>query len=192
MKNFEYELPEGYTSKMEIDAKDKKIGIIFNVLALVFLILIIIIGVTIYKSVYKEIVFNYKIIYILPFMFTMIIYIILHELVHGLFYKIFTKQKLVFGLSWSCAFCGVPNIYVYRKAAMYTIIAPFVIFTIVFLVPLFFISEFSLFILVLIIFGAHFGGCVGDLYLFVLLLFKFKDKNTLLNDTGPKQNIFMR
>jgi hypothetical protein len=38
----------------------------------------------------------------------------------------------------------------------------------------------------------HLGGCVGDDYVTLLFLFKFKDKTTLVQDTGPKQTIYVK
>ena len=42
-----------------------------------------------------------------------------------------------------------------------------------------------------ILFAIHFGGCIGDLYMTALLLFRYKDPRTLMNDTGPKQTIYL-
>ena len=118
----------------------------------------------------------------------MIAYIILHELTHGLVYKVMTKQKLTFGLTLSCAFCGVPNIYVTRKTALLAILAPFVVFTIIF-IPLIIVLPANMINLALvIIFGIHFSGCVGDLYGTIVLI-TLKGK-ILMNDTGPKQTFY--
>ena len=42
MENYYNELPEGYELKKEIDATDKKTGIIFNVFALIIMAVLII------------------------------------------------------------------------------------------------------------------------------------------------------
>ena len=123
----------------------------------------------------------------------MIGYVVLHELVHGIAYKTLTGEKLTFGLSWSCAFCGVPNIYTYRKTAMISVIAPFAVFTVLLLpllVLLYFISPLY-FLIVAFIFGLHAGGCSGDLYVLYLLAVKFKDKRVLMRDTGPEQFFYV-
>ena len=44
--------------------------------------------------------------------------------------------------------------------------------------------------LVILLFATHFGGCIGDMYCIYLLLFKLP-KNTLVNDTGPKQTFYV-
>ncbi|MCQ2122483.1 MAG: DUF3267 domain-containing protein, partial [Fibrobacter sp.] len=61
----------------------------------------------------------------------MLVYIVLHELVHGAVYKLLTGQKLTFGFKASVAYCGVPDIYVYRRTALAALLAPFVVFDIV-------------------------------------------------------------
>ena len=124
---------------------------------------------------------------------SMLAYIVLHELTHGLAYKALTKEKLAFGMSWSCASCGVPDIFTYRKTTMISVLAPFVVFTVVLLpltVWLYFVNPLaylgSAFLL-----GLHLGGCSGDLFVFGLLVCKFKDKRTLVRDTGPQQYFFV-
>ncbi|MBR5044032.1 MAG: hypothetical protein IKX66_01680, partial [Clostridia bacterium] len=42
----------------------------------------------------------------------------------------------------------------------------------------------------LVLFAFHFGGCVGDLYDTVLLLFRLKGK-LLMRDTGPMQTFYI-
>ena len=123
----------------------------------------------------------------------MIAYIVLHELVHGLVYKIFTGEKLTFGLSWSCAFCGVPKIFTYRRTALYAVSAPLILFTLIFIPVLAAAYYFSsvYFMLSSIIFGLHLGGCIGDMYIMYLFLFKYKNKNALMNDTGPVMTLYI-
>ena len=53
MTNYYNELPEGYNLKKEIDATDKKTGIIFNVAAL-FIIAVIIVGLFFIKKIKIE------------------------------------------------------------------------------------------------------------------------------------------
>ena len=54
----------------------------------------------------------------LVFFLMLVLYILLHELVHGAAYKLLTGRKLTFGLTLSVAYCGVPDIFVYRNAAL--------------------------------------------------------------------------
>ncbi len=120
-------------------------------------------------------------------MLALIAYLVLHELAHGAAYRTLTHQKLRFGISPSAAFCGVPDIYVYRRTALISLLTPFVLFIPVFLIPAFLLPNAWDKIYVLFLFAMHIGGCSGDLYDTALYLFKFKDPATLMQDTGPKQ-----
>ena len=126
------------------------------------------------------------------FMVVIIAYVVLHELLHGLVFKLMTKQKLTFGLTLAAAYCGVPNIYVYRKTALLSLLAPFTVFLPVFLVPMFFLQNYLDILLFAFMLGMHVGGCSGDLYDTFLFLFKYRDPSTLMHDTGPKQVIYVK
>ena len=95
MENYYNELPEGYELKKEIDATDKKTGIIFNVFALIIMA-VLIIGLFFIKNIKIELgeenLGKYYISTVV-FLVAMVLYIILHELVHGIAYKALTKQK---------------------------------------------------------------------------------------------------
>lgn len=198
-RNFERELPAGYKQALYINAKDKKFGIIFNLIAILVLALVMVGAVLSLEFSGKlslslfELEFIQLTVAYLVFFASMIGYIILHELVHGISYKTLTGEKLTFGLSWSCAFCGVPNIYIYRKTAIISVLAPFVLFTLI-LIPilafLYFSSPFY-YLIISFIFGLHLGGCSGDLYVSYLLATKFKDRKTLIRDTGPEQFFYV-
>lgn len=117
----------------------------------------------------------------------------MHELVHGITYKIFTGSKLTFGLTLTVAFCGVPDIYVRKKASIAALIMPFTVFSIIFIaliIGLWFVSPLYG-ILSGAIFAIHLGGCVRDLHWTLLYLTKFKHCNTLMRDTGPKQWLYI-
>lgn len=197
--HFERDLPMGYKQALYINAKNAKFGIIFNLIALAVLALVMAVAIgslhlgnklssDILDMEYVQLMVAYVV-----FFGSMVAYIILHELVHGIAYKTLTGEKLTFGLSWSCAFCGVPNIYTYRKTVMISVIAPFAVFTVLLLpllVLLYFISPLY-FLIVAFIFGFHAGGCSGDLYVLYLLTVKFKDKRVLMRDTGPEQFFYV-
>lgn len=199
-KNFENELPNGYRQVYYINAKDVKIGLIFNFIALVVLIIVEVISFNLLKLYDKPLseLIDYNPINLfygsIVLLLSMIVYTILHELVHGIAYKTLTKEKLTFGLSWSCAFCGVPKIYTYRKTAIIAVIAPFAVFSIILLLllaVLYFLSPLY-YLIISFVFGLHLGGCSGDLYVLYLFLVKFKNKNTLMKDTGPEQFFYIK
>jgi len=199
MKHFEAELPQGYVEAKTIDAANKKTGIVLNVLAAVISVVVFIaIWLVVFRAEpvsqsIKRILVNESwvtVVAIVVFAVGELCYLVLHELVHGLSYKLFTKQKLKFGLTLTCAYCGVPNIYVYRTAALVSLLAPFVTFIPVFLVPMFFVPYLWKVVLALFL-SLHVGGCVGDLYDTGLYVFCFRDKRTLMRDTGPKQTFYV-
>ncbi len=195
MKHYELKLLENYKLAKVIDGKNTKIALIMNLVAIPIMIALLVIGCFIYYNVhgdFKFIVDTSNIFAVIIYFVGFIIAIIIHELIHGLFFKIFTKQKLTFGISWSAAYCGVPNVYVKRKAMMITCMAPCLILSIVLLIPLFLITDIIYFVFVLLIFASHFAGCCGDIYVFILLLFKYRDNETLIQDTGLKQTFYVK
>lgn len=196
MKHYEVELPEEYESVKVIDAKDKKTVILMNVVVIIITFLLIYLGILIYKAINGPITFEIynpnTLLAWLVMLILLIVVTIIHELVHGLFYKIFTKEKLTFGFTLSVAYCGVPHIYVYRKAMIVTAMAPCLILSTVLIVPLLLANSFIWFLVWLVLFSVHFAGCVGDIYSTFLLCFKYKSPTTLINDTGPKQTIYQK
>ena len=195
-KNFEKTLPDGFEKAFTLDAKSTKAGLILNLIALLVLGICAAIGfyLTLLKPVAdKELDPIEMLIALCIFLLIIIVYTVLHELVHGAAYKALTDEKLTFGLSWSCAFCGVPNIYTYRRTALIACSAPMIFFTVLtlpILAALYFVNSVY-FMLGTAFFGLHLGGCSGDFYVCWLLLFHFKDKNTLMNDTGPVMTLYV-
>lgn len=194
MKRFETELPEGYREVFCIDAKSKKTGLIMNGIALVLFVLVLLpFALTFDPARIPELVNSRGLLTMyLIFLLGMVVYMVLHELTHGAAYKILTKQKLTFGLTWSAAFCGVPQIYCYRTVMLISILAPFVVFTAVLLpLTLAFSGYTAVYAGLVLLFCAHVAGCVGDLYGTVLMIFRFRNSDLLVNDTGPKQTFYL-
>ncbi len=191
-KNYYSELPENYAEDYVIDAKNKKTIIIMNIAATV--ISIALVAGSFLISVSKGLRFQGYTGLIVPaliFLVSNIAYVVMHELLHGLAYKIFTGEKLAFGVSLTVAFCGVPSLYIKKKAALIAVLTPFVVFSVAFGVPLFFISDPMAFLVVALLFSVHVSGCVGDLFGAFLLIFRYKGKDVLVNDTGPRQTYYL-
>lgn len=188
-KNFERELPEGYVEVFSFDAKDKKTVVKMNVIALAVSLALLLIPL-VWMGVPRWAIAH-------PFVFPLIlipsiaVYMIMHELVHGIAYKLLTHEKLTFGLTTSVAYCGVPDIYVYRRAALISLLAPFTVFGIIFLLGMIIFWGTAAGYLFGILFAVHIGGCAGDLYDTWLYLTRFKDPLTLMRDTGPKQTFYL-
>ncbi len=207
--NFERSLPDGYEQVLHLSAKDVKVGILMNlgalaVTALAYLILILPTSALLLprlsaadNDVALDFVYGILIgaVAFLPF-------VVLHELIHGWAYKKKTGEKLTFGISWSCAYCGVPNIYTYRATALYSLLAPMTLIsaftllgglvcaTVSLCLPAVSSAQGVLVLLVgafISVFACHLGGCVGDGYMALLFAFKLRDPRTLMRDTGPEQ-----
>ena len=191
--NFYYEVPDNYEIVKVIDAKNVKTMLLMNFVAILIAIPLISFFVKIvFRSIFNEnLVLSEIIPYYFSFLIILILYLIMHELTHGIFYKIFTHEKLTFGLTLTVAYCGVPKIYVKRIPALITTLAPFVVFSIVLGVPLFFEIKPLIFLLISLLFSIHVSGCTGDLWVALILIFKYRGKKLLVNDTGPKQSFYV-
>lgn len=189
-KRFEKVLPEGYSEAKTVDAADRKLGVIMNIAALAVMAAIVALTAALVRP--GDFFSAYSLPRNLILIGAMLAYIVLHELVHGLAYKCLTGEKLTFGLTLTVAYCGVPDIYVYRKTAMIALLAPFVVFLPVFLLPVLLCAEPWDQVYAAILLGMHVGGCAGDLYDTFLYLFRFRDPATLMRDTGPKQTFYKK
>ena len=193
-KNFERVLPEGYRLAVHLDAKSVKLGVIMNLAALVLAAVVMALAVFAFVLLggARERISVPPLIALSVFCVGELGYMVLHELTHGFVYKHTTGEKLTFGMSWSCAFCGVPNIYVYRKTAIRACAAPLVVFSAIFLlltVVSYCLSPILYFVFALLL-ALHLGGCSGDIY-GLLLLAKHKDARVLMRDTGPEQFLYV-
>jgi len=186
-KDFEFEVPEGYRQVYHIDAADKKTGLKLTLGAMA--ILIVVVAVLFVFADLKSLDFGKLIEYDLAFIGIALVYIVVHELTHGAVYKALTHQKLRFGITWSAAFCGVPDIYTYRRTALLSLVAPLTVWTIVLLPLTIWLRgvDTGWYITIGLIFAIHISGCVGDMYVTWLFLTKYKDPRTLMRDTGPEQ-----
>lgn len=198
-KNYENAIPQDYVLVKHVDAKnDKSQMAVYTALSFVppLILLPIFILIARYCNGYKMSDLIQDHLNLIPIFITcivLILYIVLHELVHGLTYKVFTGAKLKFGLTLTVAFCGVPEIYVRKKASFAALVMPFFVFSILFIaltIGLWFLSPFYG-VLSGAVLAIHIGGCVGDLHWALMYLTKFKHCNTLMRDTGPEQWLYI-
>ena len=193
-KTFERDLPRGYRLVQTVDAKDTVVGLLLTLGSFVLMVpAVVLLMIPVFASFDRFFEDAEQLLAVMPaFLVITVAYLILHELVHGIAYKKLTGEKLTFGISWSCAYCGVPHIFTYRKIALISVLAPFVVFTVVFLVILpFAFAHPWLYLALTLVFGMHIGGCIGDLYVACLFLFKYKNPAALMNDTGPCMTFFL-
>lgn len=194
MKNYETTLPENYREDFIIDAENKKTIILLNIVGLLLLFAVLLPLLSWLKrqsGAAAGQLFNLDLLQYFALLVILIAYIFAHELTHGAAYHFLTHEKLTYGLTPAAAYCGVPDIYVYKKPLLIAVLAPFVVFDIVFvLCILFFPAAWkSAFALILSI---HVSGCIGDLYVSILLIFRYRGRPDLLvNDTGPKQTFYL-
>lgn len=188
-KKFEKELPQGYEADFTVDAENKKTAVLMNVAALVITAILIVASYFLIKP--TDFLENFRVSRYFIVVGVLFVYIVLHELVHGIAYKLMTKQKLKFGITFSAAFCGVPDIYVYRKTALVSLLAPLTVFSVLLILAAVLLKNEWDKLYALILFSIHFGSCAGDIYDTVLYLFKFRDSSVLMRDTGPKQTFYV-
>ena len=187
-KDYEIVLPQGYESVLTIDATDKKFALRMNLAALIPMVPAMLLA--------WRMIWNTPVAYfpqkMLGFFAALLLYVVLHELVHGVAYRVLTHRKLTFGLKLTCAYCGVPDIYCYRRTALISLLAPFTVFTILFAALAVFLGDTMLRACAVILLGMHLGGCSGDLYDSWLYLTRFRDPLTLMRDTGPAQTFYVK
>lgn len=190
--NWSKELPEGFKQVYCIDAKDKKTS--RRMLIGSFLLTVVVMIPFAFDLVANRANINTD--NIIPvyigFIAAMILYTVLHELVHGAVYKIITHQKLTYGMTLTVAFCGVPDLFIKRSSEFYSILAPFVVFNLVYAAALIVMERSLAWYLVAVLFAIHVGGCVGDLWGSLYMATHYKDKTMFVNDTGPKQTFFIK
>ena len=187
-KNYELELPAGYENVLTIDATNKKLSLRLNLLGLIPLIACLLLAWHVVPKDFDESFGSKALIYL----GAMLLYIVLHELVHGIAYRALTHRKLTFGMKLTCAYCGVPDIYCYRRTALISLLAPFTVFTVVFAALALCLNDAVLRAFSIVLLGQHLAGCSGDLYNTWLYLTRFRDPMTLMRDTGPVQSFYVK
>ena len=190
-ETFEFEVPAGYREVYHIDASNKKTGLKMTLGATGILVVLVVLVVL--WADFSKFDFSRIIIYDIVWIVTMLVYVVLHELVHGAVYKALTHQKLKFGITWSAAFCGVPDIYTYRRTALLSLVAPLTVFTVILLPLAVWLHSVDMgwYMVAGLTFALHLSGCIGDMYMTRLFLKKYTDPRTLMRDTGPAQWMYV-
>lgn len=193
-RNYESTLPEGYVPQLTVDFTQKKPALVMNLAALAVMAVLCVLFWRLIRpwdalletppeAVWRK---------LLVFAVSAVVYLVLHELLHGAAYHLLTGHRLTFGLTWSAAYCGVPDIFVYRKAALTALLTPFAVFSVVFPLLMVLLSDPVDKFIAGFLLACHIGGCAGDLYDTGLYLFRFRDPATLMQDTGPKQTFYTK
>lgn len=195
MEAFYKELPDNYEMVFKVDINSKKTTLLLSLVNLLItaVLLALVIALPFIYTPASAVPRLSPDIYFLLFAVLLFLYIILHELTHGAAYKILTHEKLTFGITLTCAFCGVPDIYVSRRTSLIALCAPLVVFSVIFgalSIGMYF-YDYYLFYVFGGLFAFHLGGCVGDIYDLILLNGRFKDDRILIKDTGPAQTFYL-
>ena len=190
-ETFEFEVPAGYREVYHIDASNRKTGLKMTLGATGILVVLVVLVVL--WADFSKFDFSRIITYDIAWIVTMLVYVVLHELVHGAVYKALTHQKLRFGITWNAAFCGVPDIYTYRRTALLSLVAPLTVFTVILLPLMIWLHSVDMgwYLVAGLTFALHLSGCVGDMYVTWLFLRKYTDPRTLMRDTGPAQWMYV-
>lgn len=190
MRTYEETLPEGYVTAKTVDAADKKFGMTVRTVSLAVTASVAAASYFIIRP--RDFFHNFDGIVILIILSAAAAYLLLHELVHGAAYWLLTRRKLKFGVTAAAAYCGVPDVYVYRSCALTSLFAPLAVFIAAFGGAAAVLeNEWHKFFAAVLL-AYHLGGCVGDIYNMILLLFRFRDRSTLMRDTGPKQIFYVK
>jgi len=186
-------LPEGYKIDYSIDLlKNRKKLIMINFLGLALAIPVVLAYILVIVFTTKTLDLSemeISTVQMLVFIIVLIAYIFLHELTHAIFFKLATKSKVKFGFHGIMASASVPGIYFYKKPYLIAGLAPAVIFTVIFVIFMFFLDNIDL-LLLFIVFASHFTGCVGDFYI-AYKLKKYPD-DTLIEDTGTGMKFYIK
>ena len=102
-------MPAHYKQVLYINAKNAKLGIVFNLIAVAVVIAVMTVAILllhaggalswdIFRGGATKLLVAYAV-----FIVALLRYIVLHEITHGIAYKALTGEKLTFGMSWSCA-----------------------------------------------------------------------------------------
>ncbi len=118
---------------------------------------------------------------------SMIAYITFHELVHAVVFKYYALGKVKLGFHVIYASASVPTDYFYKKEYMYIGLAPLVVFSILFTIPLFFTNNWW-FLFFFVLLTIHISGCVGDIY--VASKLRRYPSDTLINDQGISMTFY--
>ena len=194
-KRYETTLPEGYRLAHAINFRTRRTTMRFGLLSLAILALTMLLSsLAILGQPARNFALTGTEFYVgyAVFFVSMVVYLVLHELTHGLFYKIFTGRKLTYGISLSCAYCGVPDVYLYRRCAICAALAPFLLFNVVFAILLAYLYTVHplAYLGGAFMLGMHLGGCIGDLYVTYLAL-KWRTPALLIRDTGAEQFFYL-
>lgn len=186
MKHYENVLPEQYVEIDHVRFDDVKTGFLYDLKAVLPGILLTIIGWIIVRPTIVQVLVSLVI-----FAVSIYPYFSLHEIVHGVVIKVMTGQRVEIGFNKSGAYCGMPELYMYRPVAVRCTAAPLVVFSILFGIgDVILIAADNWMSLPLgLLLTLHLLGCRSDVNL-LKIMEKYHDDSLLIKDTGAEQWFF--
>lgn len=196
LENYYKELPQGFSESYCINAKKLSDGIILNLIGGLLSIAVIVVGYIAKFGLKFYHLYEYEgeplilLAALFVLLVSLIAYLIVHELTHGAAYKLLTNQKLRFGLTLTVAYCGLKEGFVNKKVSLIATLAPFVLHSIWMIIAIIFTPADVWALMLILLFALHFGGCVGDLWVTCILMFKYRKEQVLVCDDGPCQRFY--
>lgn len=187
MRYYELDLPSRYTEVAYVRFDNVKTGFLYDMKAVFPGILLTMIGWIFVKLTISQILIALGILAV-----SIYPYFSLHEIIHGTVVKIMTGQRVEIGFNKSGAYCGMPELYMYRTVAVYCTAAPLVVFSLLFgfgTVILIAAGHWLFFPLGLLLI-LHLLGCRSDVNL-LKELGKYKKQSMLVKDTGGEQWFYL-
>lgn len=185
MKTYEEKVPEGYVLKRKINFKDSKTSLILNGVGAGLMLLILIPLLIVFTPKLDASAIKWW--HLLVFTLAYLVYVTLHEFTHAIVGYALTRKRAKFGTNFIFAWCHFENVYFYKIPALLTVLAPFVIYSIALIIPAILVKSVVLKFFLWVFFVAHLGGCVGDLYDAILLLFFNNSKDVLMGEEKLEQ-----
>lgn len=187
MKTYELRLPVNYHKVADVQFDDASTGLLSDVKSVLPGVLLIVSGWLWVKPDISQILFSS-----LLFAGAIYPYFCLHELIHGLIYKLMSVQHIRIGFNKSGAYCAVPDVFLYRKAAVMSAAAPLAVFSLLFAVMeiwAFFVNNW-LFLFFGMLLTFHLLACRSDVHL-LRELNKYKSGGLLVQDKGALQSLYL-
>lgn len=185
MKTYEEKVPEGYVLKRKINFKDSKTSLILNGVGAGLMLLFLIPLLIVFTPKLDASAIKWW--HLLVFTLAYLVYVTLHEFTHAIVGYALTHKKAKFGTNFIFAWCHFENVYFYKMSALLTVLAPFVIYSIALIIPAILVGNAVLKFYLLVFLVVHIGGCVGDLYDAIILLFLNNSKDVLMGEEKLEQ-----
>lgn len=188
MKIYEKTLPEQYLEIAHVRFDDVKTGFYYDLKAVFPGIILTIMGWIIVNPTAAQVLISLAIsaASVYP-------YFSLHEILHGLVVKVMTGQRVEIGFNKSGAYCGMPDVYMYRPVAVRCTAAPLVVFTILFGIGgiVLITAGHWMFLPLGLLLTLHLLACRSDVNL-LKEMGKYTDSSLLIRDTGAEQWFYVQ